>query len=230
MPPPVACGQCNAALDEPADLPPAKRSPCPHCGSTARAFHVMASAGIILGGGAVVSVAHVTQANLLLQAIVIPGQKTGEGRLIESVAPAWLEIARLMKSDPSIIYQLNDRQWEEIIAGAYKKAGFDEVTLTPRSGDLGRDVIAVKRGLWTVRFIDQVKAYGPGHLVPANDVRALVGVLLSDQSATKGIVTTTSDFAPKIWDDPFIKPHIPFRLELVNGVELVKRLDGLANL
>jgi len=47
--------------------------------------------------------------------------------------------------------------WEEIIAGAYKKAGFDEVTLTPRSGDLGRDVIAIKKGLGSVRVIDQVK-------------------------------------------------------------------------
>jgi restriction system protein len=64
-------------------------------------------------------------------------------------------------------------------SGAYLilEAGFDEVTLTPRSGDLGRDVIAVKRGLGTVRVIDQVKAYGPSHLVTADDVRALLGVL-----------------------------------------------------
>jgi restriction system protein len=134
-----------------------------------------------------------------------------------------------MKGDPSIIYQIDDRKWEELIAAAYKKAGFDEVILTPRSNDHGRDVIAVKHGFWSVRIIDQVKAYGPGHLVTANDVRALVGVLLSDQNATKGIVTTTSDFAPKIHEDPFIKPHIPYRLDLVNGVELVKRLDALAN-
>jgi len=102
------------------------------------------------------------------------------------------------------------------------------VILTPRSGDHGRDVIAVKQGLWTVRIIDQVKAYKPGHLVRANDVRALIGVLLSDQSATKGLVTTTSDFAPKIQDDPFIKPYIPYRLQLINGPELVKRLNELA--
>ena len=137
------------------------------------------------------------------------GEKTSEGRIIESVVPAWLEIARLMQGDPSIIYQIDARKWEEIIAGAYERAGFDEVILTPRSGDHGRDVIAVKRGLWTIRVIDQVKAYGHGHLVPANDVRALIGVLVTDQAATKGLVTTTSDFAPKIWEDPSIKPYSP---------------------
>jgi restriction system protein len=227
---PVACGQCNAALDERSDLRPDQRPPCPHCGSMARAFSVTASGGIVVGGSADVSFTYgvVTQAGLLLQAVVVPGKNASEGRIIESIEPAWFEIARLMQSDPSVIYQIDDRKWEEIIAGAYKKAGYEEVILTPRSGDHGRDVIAVKQGLWTIRIIDQVKAYKPGHLVPANDVRALIGVLLSDQSATKGLVTTTSDFAPKIQDDPFIKPHIPYRLQLINGSELVKRLNELA--
>jgi len=34
-----------------------------------------------------------------------------------------------------------------MIAGVYKESGFDEVTLTPRSGDFGRDVIAIKKKL-----------------------------------------------------------------------------------
>ena len=55
-----------------------------------------------------------------------------DGRLIESIEPAWLEIARLMQRDPSVIYQIDARKWEEIIAGSYKKAGFDEVILTPQ--------------------------------------------------------------------------------------------------
>jgi restriction system protein len=227
---PVTCGQCNAALEECPDLPQDQQPPCPHCGSMERAYSVAASDGIVFGGSADVSISYgvVTRAGLLLQALVVPGKNASEGRIIESIEPAWLEIARLMQRDPSVIYQIDDRTWEEIIAGAYKKAGFDEVILTPRSGDHGRDVIAVKQGLWTVRIIDQVKAYKPGHLVPANDVRALIGVLLSDQAATKGLVTTTSDFAPKIKDDPFIKPHIPYRLQLINGGELVKRLNDLA--
>jgi restriction system protein len=161
--------------------------------------------------------------------VIIPGAKTHEGQLIEAVAPAWFEIIRLMKADPDEMFRIPPRKWEEIIAGAYQRSGLDRVTLTPRSGDFGRDVIAERSGWGCVRFIDQVKAYKPGHLVTAEEVRALGFVLLSDQSANQGVVTTTSDFAPRIRDDPYIKPHMPNRIELVNGKELVERLSQLAN-
>jgi restriction system protein len=227
---PVACAQCNTALDEPANLPAQQRTPCPHCGSTTRAFGHSVASGMSFSESADSAViqAVARPPDLLLQAVIVPGDYVSDGRIIESVAPAWLEIARLMQRDPSAIYQIDDRKWEEIIAGAYKKAGFEEVILTPRSGDFGRDVIAVKYGLCTVRLVDQVKAYKPSHLVTANDVRALVGVLLSDRAATHGLVTTTSDFAPRIRDDPSIQPHLPNRLQLINGPELVKRLNDLA--
>ncbi len=101
------------------------------------------------------------------------------------------------------------------------------MTLTPRSGDFGRDIIAVKHGVGTVRVIDQMKAYGPNHLVTANDVRALLGVLQGDK-ASKGFLTTTSDFAPKLRDDILIKPFMPARVELINGKMLLARLEELA--
>ncbi|MGO9598470.1 MAG: restriction endonuclease [Isosphaeraceae bacterium] len=222
---PVSCTQCGTMLDESSDLPPEDRLPCPHCGSTARTFHVFATDIFTATDSAFVSSAP----GLLLQAVVTFGDKTNEGQIIESVAPAWFEIARLAKGDPSIIYQIDHRKWEEIIAGAYERAGFEEVILTPRSGDYGRDIIAVKHGYLSVRIIDQVKAYKRDHLVSADDVRALIGVLLTDRNVTKGIVTTTSDFAPRIRTDPSITPHMPFRLELISGKELVERLNNLAN-
>jgi restriction system protein len=164
---------------------------------------------------------------LMMTAIIIPGDKTSEGVLIETVALPWFEIIEILKKDPSAAFQIPSRTWEEIIAGAYKKAGFDEVILTPRSGDLGRDVIAVKRGLGSVRVIDQVKAFAPNNFVTADDVRALMGVLHND-GASKGFVTTTSDFAPKLATDPLIRPFIPSRLELINGPMLLTRLEQLA--
>jgi restriction system protein len=109
----------------------------------------------------------------------------------------------------------------------YTRAGFEEVTLTPRSGDHGRDVIAIKKGVGFIRVIDQVKAFKPPHLVTANDVRALMGVLQTD-GASKGCLTMTSDFAPKLKTDPLIVPLIPSRLELVNGTALFARLEELA--
>jgi restriction system protein len=126
-----------------------------------------------------------------------------------------------------VIYQISWEKWEELIAGAYKAAGFDEVILTPRSGDRGRDVIAIKKAIGTIRVIDQVKAYRPGHLVTGEEVSALWGVIQGDK-ASKGFLTTTSDFAPKIKDNPFIAEFIPSRLELINGDQLILRLADLA--
>jgi restriction system protein len=164
---------------------------------------------------------------LLLQAVIVAGEKTGEGRLIQAVTLPWFDIIEQLKNDWSLAFQIPPERWEEIIAGAYKKAGFDEVTLTPRSGDHGRDVIAIKKGIGQVRVIDQVKAYKPTLLVKANDVRALMGVLQTD-GAAKGFLTTTSDFAPKIETDPLISPFIPSRLDLINGKMLLIRLEELA--
>src|SRR5579864_6780521 len=225
----VACSNCGIELDEDPGGDSGERKPCPKCGSKALTFSRTGSGGIRFGGSATVSVirATISATNLLLQTVVVPSRKTDEGQLIEAVTLPWFEIIKELSADPSIAYQISDRKWEEIVAGAYKKAGFEEVTLTPRSGDYGRDIIAVKRGLGSVRVIDQVKAFKPGLLVTANDVRALMGVLQGD-GASKGFLTTTSDFAPRIKEDPLIIPFMPARLELINGEMLINRLQELS--
>lgn len=161
---------------------------------------------------------------LVSQAVITPYQKTHEGQLIKvATLPLGHIIDRIMK-DPSLMYIIEPRKWEEIIAATYDESGlFDEVTLTPRSGDHGRDVIAVS-GFGSVRLIESVKRYTPGTKVTAEKVLALLGVLLSDPQASKGIVSTTWEFAPKIEENPYIKKHIPDRLELVDGEALLKRL------
>jgi len=84
--------------------------------------------------------------------------------------------------------------------------------LTPPSSDGGRDVIAVRKGICKIRIIDQVKAYAPKQRVSANDIRSLIGVLSSDLNVSKGFVTTTAEFAPKIYTDPSINQFIPYRV------------------
>jgi restriction system protein len=241
----VICVNCGATFAESANLKEGERKPCPICGSTgprrpqvlagiAIKHNVTGSAAIAVSAGAAsaegisADVRSITAvADLLLQALIVPGDKTAEGRLIEAVTTPWFDIVEILKSDPNVAYQIPSDRWEEIIAGAYSKAGFEEVTLTPRSGDYGRDVIAIKKGLGSIRVIDQVKAYKPGNLVTANDVRALAGVLQGD-GASKGFLTTTSDFAPRLRTDPLITPLIPSKLELINGIALLARLEELA--
>jgi restriction system protein len=223
----VLCNQCGAVLHEEPGVAPDKRQPCPVCGATTRKFTLEVEGYLPFEGQLTIFEVAGQSISLLLQTVVMLGDKTNEGQLIQAVTIPWFDIVELLRKDPSVAYQIPARKWEEIIAGAYQRAGFDEVTLTPHSGDYGRDVIAVKHGLGVVRVIDQVKAYGPNHLVSADDVRALLGVLHGDK-ASKGFLTTTSDFAPKLREDILLKPYIPNQLDLINGKMLLSRLEELS--
>jgi restriction system protein len=144
------------------------------------------------------------------------------------VALPWFEILEEFRRDPANAYQISPRAWEEIIAGAYTRAGYDEVILTPASGDKGRDVIATKHGVGSIRIIDQVKAYRPGHVVTADEVRSLVGVLSIEQNVSKGVLTTTSTFAPRLRDYADLHRLIPHRLELKDRDTLLPWLESLS--
>jgi len=148
-----------------------------------------------------------------------------KGRIVEVVLRPWFDLTEAILKDPKAAYEVPPEMWEEIVAGRYKEEGWDEVNLTPRSGDYGRDVIATSKTklVGVVRIIDQVKRYTPPNEVTANDVRAMLGVLHGD-GATKAFVTTTAEFAPGILTDPLLSQYIPNRLELINGPELYRRL------
>jgi len=165
---------------------------------------------------------------IIIKSILDFGGKTDDGQLVKAVAAPWFDIMEMIKEDPESIYKIDCWDWEEIIAGAYKRQGFDEVILTPRSGDKGRDIVATRNDGCSIRIFDQVKAYKSGHLVPANDVRALVGVLSGAQNVSKGVITTTSYFAPKIESDDYIKPFLPYRLELKPKNVLLPWLQSLS--
>jgi restriction system protein len=168
------------------------------------------------------------RSTLTIAGLIIPERtKLVEGTLVRSVSVVWNEIVRKLGEDWSVARDLSPEQWEQLVAGAFKKAGYDEVILTKRSGDLGRDVIATTKGVGQVKIIGSVKAYKPGHLVKHDDVRALLGTLNGERNASKAILTTTSDFAPGIHTDPFIEPYLPTRLELLNGEQLQAWLTKL---
>jgi restriction system protein len=164
---------------------------------------------------------------ILIRAVLEFAGQSSEGALVQAVALPWYEILAMIRRDPESIYSIEPRTWEEVIAGAYEKAGFDEVILTPRSGDKGRDVVATKQGVGSIRIFDQVKAYKPGHVVTADEVRAMLGVITGAQNVSKGVLTTTSQFAPRITADEYLKPYIPYRLELKDRTTLLPWLDQL---
>ncbi len=164
---------------------------------------------------------------LLQAAVVVFGDKANEGELIQAVAIPWFEIIRQLERDPEFLFKIPPRKLEEIVAGAYERAGFPEVILTPRSGDRGRDVIATRPGVGCIRIFDEVKAYNPGLKVTAQQVLSMIGVLDRDGNVSKGVITTTSRFAPGIYQDAGIQRYIPYRLELKDGPRLVQWLKTL---
>ncbi len=162
-------------------------------------------------------------AEVLIQAtITVVGDKTAEGQLIVGVTDVWLEIMLEIDRDPEFLFQFvkHPRKFEEFIAATYSKSGEWQVELTPRSGDGGRDVIVAKPGFGAIRFLEQCKAYSHGHLVTHDDVRSMMGVLSRDLNASKGLITTTSDFQPGIYTSEEFQALVPNRLELKNGDQL----------
>lgn len=165
---------------------------------------------------------------LLIQTVVLRGENTPNGHVIEAIMIPWFAILAELRRDPNFMHQMSPAMLEEMIAGAYDLAGCDEVILTPRSGDRGRDVIATTHAGVTVKILDQAKKYKPGVLVDYDAIRAFLFVLDADR-ASKGYITTTSDFPPNLMKDPLIAPRIGTTLELINYSKLVDRLEGLAN-
>jgi Restriction endonuclease len=111
------------------------------------------------GGALSVNVTVDPYPDVLLQAAVtILGDRIAEGQIVEGVSLAWFEIISQIETDPDFLFKIPARRVEEIVAGAYQRAGW-EVILTPRSGDRGRDVIATRSGVISIRIVDQIKAY-----------------------------------------------------------------------
>jgi hypothetical protein len=74
-----------------------------------------------------------------------PASTFTEGVLIKSTSAVWIEIARILGRDASLFAQLSPTQLEELVAGAYEKAGY-RVILTPAIGRprQGRDCDVVR--------------------------------------------------------------------------------------
>jgi len=159
--------------------------------------------------------------DLMLQSVITLEAADAEGSLVRSIYTPWLDIAAAIENRPELLYEFSSdpRKFEEFLAATYDRAGF-EVVLTPRSADRGRDVVATKKGHGSIRILDQAKAYKSGHLVTHNDVRAMIGALTTNPNSSKGIITTTSAFQPRIVESPEFKPFMPFKLELVDGAAL----------
>ena len=167
------CTDCKTEIpDEVPGCDHRDRSPCPYCGSLERTRRVFGSDSASVDTTTIRSVYAADQATfhdsltlfldslptVLTQALILPESRTAEGMLISATTIAWRKILALLIEDADLVFKIEPRKWEEIIAASYQQSGlFDEVILTPRSGDGGKDVVATKKGVGSIKYVESVK-------------------------------------------------------------------------
>lgn len=126
---------------------------------------------------------------------VVPADTLEKLRKVD-FAPVTI-LDRIFKN-PEAMHALEAREFEEFIATLIDKIGFEDVILTPRSGDKGRDVLATKKvhGI-SILFAFECKRYAPNRPIGPDVARALLGVITHGQTqVTKGVLVTSSYFSP----------------------------------
>ena len=116
------------------------------------------------------------------------------------------ELLRALLTDPSLMFSLHHRTFEELVADVWSRFGFD-VELTQHTRDGGRDIIAIQHQITPVKYLIECKRLSEGRAVAIEAVRALWYVKSRDK-ATKAILATTGRFAsqtvkefePSIWE------------------------------
>lgn len=125
-----------------------------------------------------------------------------------------------LNKNPTDLYQLSPRKFEELIAEIFMRKGYD-VELTPATRDGGKDIyVARKDDFGSFLYLVECKHYDPSHKVGVSVIRDLYGVL-SKERATYGIVVTTSDFTKPAQE---FQQNINFQMSLKNFDSIQKWL------
>jgi hypothetical protein len=103
------------------------------------------------------------------------------------------EIIRQLAARPHLMYELQPRKFEELVAELFRDMGYD-VVLTPASGDGGRDIKAFRKdACGTLLTLIECKRFSRKYPVGVALVRSLYGVLERER-ASHALVATTSRF------------------------------------
>lgn len=103
------------------------------------------------------------------------------------------ELVVYLAQHPELMYELQPRRFEELVAELLRSQGFDP-TLTPTTRDGGRDIIATRSDrLGTLLYVIECKRYAPENKVGVAQVRGIYGVVQAER-ASKAVLVTTSHF------------------------------------
>ena len=126
-------------------------------------------------------------------ALVLPAEAAARIARVEFLP---IRLMNALRANPDEMRQLSDREFEEFTAELLRQVGFDNVLLTPRSGDGGRDVVAARQvnGI-PLLFAFECKRYAENNKIGPALLRGLLGTVT--HGATKaniGVLVTTSTF------------------------------------
>ena len=111
---------------------------------------------------------------------------------------SFFSVDKLMSiaSSPEEIYKIDGIMFEFFTAELISRLGFENVIVTPRSNDKGRDVIAERRELGQkLKFNFQCK-HSKNRQISRPEVLALLGCVVHEMTlADRGILMTTSRFS-----------------------------------
>lgn len=120
------------------------------------------------------------------------------------------ELISYLTKHPEFLRELDPRKFEELIAHIFANKGY-EITLTPKTRDGGKDIIALYKSPFGHQlFIIECKKYNENKKVGVELVRSLYGVKTAEHF-NQAILITTSSFSKPAMD--FARP-LKFEMEL----------------
>jgi restriction system protein len=119
---------------------------------------------------------------------------TAERQIVTDVRDVSDTLLRQIADDPSMVYNMPSRRFEELVAELLERQGY-QVTLTPQTRDGGKDMYAAKHDAFgSFLYIVECKRHAPDRPVGVGVVRALHGVAQHER-VNAAMVMTTSYFS-----------------------------------
>lgn len=153
---------------------------------------------------------------------VVDCTNDGASRIITDTRVVNNTLLALAKKDPSMVYKMKPREFENLVAELFEKKGYS-IKLTKETRDGGKDFFIVEqKELGDFLFYVECKKYAQHRPVAVNVVRELYGVIVQER-ATAGMIITSSYFSPDAKD--FTKT-INHQMSLVDFAGLCKLIKN----
>jgi HJR/Mrr/RecB family endonuclease len=148
--------------------------------------------------------------DLLFEDLIASSVPETEANVIATANEYWNRLISQLSKNPENLHSMNPRAFEELVAELLFGEGF-EVTLTPKTRDGGRDVIAIEHtAAGQHLYLVECKRHASDRPVSVDIVRALYGVV-EQEKATGGLLVTTSHFSSHAWK---FRDRVSYRMAL----------------